>query len=301
MKNIAFTSILLSQIILASAQNNLTEISAVSKPIRISYATTSVQSNSNKFTDHDEINKAIGEDLKNRKNYGLFIAVENYKDETINDLDKPVRDAKTLRDAILKGYNFYEQDVLFLENPTRHEIISAFDKLSKEVTEQDNLMIFYAGHGVWDTNLKKGYWLPSDAQKGVRSNWFSNSDLRDYIGGIKSKHTLLVADACFSGGIFKTREAFNSRVDAATFELFKLPSRQAMTSGAMKTVPDESVFLKYLTKRLEENTKPFLSAEELFSTFKTAVINNSANGQVPQFGEIKETGDEGGDFIFIKK
>jgi hypothetical protein len=30
-----------------------------------------------------------------------------------------------------------------------------------------------------------------------------------------------------------------------------------------------------------------------------AVINNS--NVVPQFGEIKEVGDEGGDFIFIKR
>jgi len=84
-------------------------------------------------------------------------------------------------------------------------------------------------------------------------------------------------------------------------ELYKLPSRKAMTSGAMKEVPDKSVFIEYLVKRLDQNTDKFLPAEQLFSSFKAAVINNSPNGQVPQFGEIRETGDEGGDFIFIKK
>jgi|GEM_PF-2717578 hypothetical protein len=34
---------------------------------------------------------------------------------------------------------------------------------------------------------------------------------------------------------------------------------------------------------------------------KVAVINNSANRQVPQFGEIHDAGDECGDFIFVKK
>jgi len=34
---------------------------------------------------------------------------------------------------------------------------------------------------------------------------------------------------------------------------------------------------------------------------RQAVINNSPNGQVPQFGEIRETGDEGGDFVFVKR
>lgn len=72
-----------------------------------------------------------------------------------------------------------------------------------------------------------------------------------------------------------------------------------MTSGTLQEVPDKSVFLLYLNKRLKENTQPYLSAEELFSSFKIAVLNNSPN--VPQYGEIKDTGDEGGDFVFVKK
>jgi len=83
--------------------------------------------------------------------------------------------------------------------------------------------------------------------------------------------------------------------------LYKLPSRKAMTSGMMKPVADKSVFIEYLVKRLNDNTDKFLPAEQLFSRFKAAVINNSTTGQVPQFGEIREAGDEGGDFIFIKK
>jgi len=73
-----------------------------------------------------------------------------------------------------------------------------------------------------------------------------------------------------------------------------------MTSGSLKEVPDKNAFLLYLDKRLSENTQPYISTEELFSSFKIAVLNNSPN--VPhQYGEIKDTGDEGGDFIFIKR
>ena len=74
-----------------------------------------------------------------------------------------------------------------------------------------------------------------------------------------------------------------------------------MTSGTLKTVPDKSVFIQYLTKALVNNQKPFLSTEELFNIFKIAVINNSPNGQVPQYGAIGQAGDEGGDFIFLKR
>ena len=140
--------------------------------------------------------------------------------------------------------------------------------------------------------------MPSDADKDNTSNWFRNSTLRDFIGSIQARHTLVIADACFSGAIFKTRAAF-AEPPKGIRKLYELPSRKAMTSGILQEVPDKSVFLEFLLKRLEENNEKFLSSELLFSSFKTAVMNNSPN--VPQYGIIQNVGDEGGDFIFIAK
>jgi hypothetical protein len=247
-----------------------------------------------------QLSMELAELLRNVKYYALIIGVNEYQDPKINDLAEPVSDATKLKDVLITNYTFDPANVIFLTNPTRNQIIQSFDYLSSVVTPDDNLLIFYAGHGLWDDQLKKGFWFPSDASHENRTNWFSNSDLRDYVGGIRSQHTLLISDACFSGGIFKTREVFTG-VTQATFELYKLPSRKAMTSGAMTAVPDKSVFLEYLIKRLAENREAFFSSEQLFASFKIAVINNSATNQVPQFGEIRETGDEGGDFLFIRK
>jgi hypothetical protein len=72
-----------------------------------------------------------------------------------------------------------------------------------------------------------------------------------------------------------------------------------MTSGVLQVVPDESTFMKYLVEKLTTNSEKFLPSEQLFSNLKTAVINNSQN--LPQFGVIQNVGDEGGDFIFIKR
>ena len=85
----------------------------------------------------------------------------------------------------------------------------------------------------------------------------------------------------------------------AISRLNELPSRKAMTSGTLKEVPDKSVFVEYLVKRLLENEEDYLPSEQLFFSFKPAVLNNSDN--IPQFGEIKDAGDEGGDFIFKRK
>jgi tetratricopeptide (TPR) repeat protein len=234
------------------------------------------------------------------KYYALIIGVQDYKDESINDLDRPVADANSLYQTLLTNYTFEKQDVNFLKNPTRDQLFEALELLSKKVKNIDNLLIFYAGHGFWDEARNQGYWFPSDARRQNRSTWLTNADLKEYISAIKSKHTLLISDACFSGGIFKSRSVM-AGASRAVKELYELPSRKAMTSGTLKEVPDQSVFIQYLVKRLQQNTEKYLSAEQLYSTLRIAVINNSANGQVPQFGEIKESGDEGGDFIFIKK
>lgn len=245
------------------------------------------------------MDERIAEYLGNKSYYALIIGVNDYLDENINKLDEPINDALRLKRVLKEKYTFEEENITLLRDPTRAEIIEAFDDLAGKVQSEDNLLIFYAGHGVWDERLKQGYWLPRDSKQSSKAAWLSNGTIRDYIGGIKSRHTLLVADACFSGGIFKTRDVFTE--NRAVLELYKLPSRKAMTSGNMKTVPDKSVFMEYLIRRLNENEGKMISAEQLFSSFRVAVINNSANGQVPQFGDIRETGDEGGDFVFLKR
>lgn len=236
--------------------------------------------------------------LETGKYYGLLIAVENYDDPKITDLTHAIEDATSLYNTLIKYYTFDKNNIKLLTNPRFEDIVIELDKLTKTVTDKDNLLIYFAGHGVWSEQNNVGFWLPSDAKESNTANWFRNSTTRDYVGSIKSKHTLLIADACFSGSIFKSRKAFTN-APVAIEKVYELNSRKAMTSGSLSEVPDRSVFLEYLIKRLTENSKPFLSSEELFYSLKTAVINNSPN--IPQFGEILNTGDEGGDFIFIRK
>jgi hypothetical protein len=79
-----------------------------------------------------------------------------------------------------------------------------------------------------------------------------------------------------------------------------------MTSGALTTVPDRSVFLAYLLKQLKENTEARLPALELFSKLRLPVISNTPTQRdgsrpTPRYGTIFEVGDEGGDFIFVRR
>jgi hypothetical protein len=230
--------------------------------------------------------------------YALLIAINDYKDPAINSLDKPISDAQKLFDVLVSDYMFEKANITFLKNPTREQIISSLDRLEKTLSKSDNLLIFYAGHGYWNDVTQKGYWLASDASKENTANWIGNSSISDYVRSIPAKHTLLIADACFSGSIFKTRAAFGN-LDKTAKKLYELTSRKAMTSGTLTEVPDKSVFVEYLVKRLSDNTEAYLSSEQLFFSFKPAVLNNTDN--IPQFGVVGNAGDEGGDFLFIKR
>ncbi|MBS1544975.1 MAG: caspase family protein, partial [Bacteroidetes bacterium] len=234
------------------------------------------------------------------KYHAILIAEQDYSDPSIQDLDQPMKDMHRLRDVLLSRYSFKPENVMVLENPDRNTLYAKFDELQSKLDKLDNLLIFYAGHGYWDEQLEQGYWLPSDAAPNKRSSWLSNGSLRDYVGGIGSRHTLLITDACFSGGIFKTRAVFeNASTAIETLHLRK--SRKAMTSGTLEKVPDKSVFVESLLRKLEENQEPYITAEELFSGIRREVIERSPNNQVPQYGEVGQTGDEGGEFIFIRK
>ena len=245
-----------------------------------------------------DANKEVEESSKEGKYYALLLGVNTYNDPEIVNLEKPYQDAEKLYANLIKYYTFEPANVRLLKNPTHEDIIAEFDRLNKTIREKDNLLIFYAGHGFWDSEDEIGYWLPSDAKQSNTANWIRNSTIRDYLKAVKTKHTLLIADACFSGGIFKSRVTF-AEAPKSIQNRYEVPSRKAMTSGSIEEVPDKSVFMLYLNKRLEENTKDLISAEELFSSLKAAVQNNGPS--IPLYGEIKDTGDEGGDFVFVRR
>ncbi len=266
-------------------------------------------------------NQKIGIDKAEGKHYyALVIAVQDYK--FINKLNKPLRDADSLIRTLTTFYQFEKERITYLQNPERDGIIEALDSLMNNVLgEQDNLLVFYAGHGHLDKvtdaqgNSKDvGYWLPVDAKApsaNSRAKWISNNTLKDeYLARMKCKHILLVTDACFSGSIFREvkdeRNATTPKNDKQKRDeqiklagLYNKKSRQAMTSGKMTVVADESLFLRYMLQNLRETDKIYLTVSELFSNFSKTVIDNTK--QTPELGVIHESGDEGGEFIFIKR
>lgn len=233
------------------------------------------------------------------KYYALIIGVSEYKNAGagLPNLEMPAKDADRLYQLLTQKYSFDPEYVTLLKNATREDIINNFDRLANNVSDKDNVLVFYAGHGFYDKSKDFGFWLPSDAKVNSRSAWIANSTIKDYIGAINSKHTLLITDACFGGSIFKTRAVTD--VMKRFNEMYRDNSRKAITSGNLSEVPDKSVFLHFFLKQLEDNNDVFLSASKLFTRIYEPILDNAPT--TPQFGVIQGAGDEGGDFFFIKK
>ncbi|PCH95322.1 MAG: hypothetical protein COB85_04655 [Bacteroidetes bacterium] len=244
-------------------------------------------------------------DMEIGKYYALIIGIDDYTG-VWSPLNNAVNDAKAVEQLLRSKYRFDEFKTLMNGDATRANIIHQFEWLVDVVKPKDNVFVYYSGHGEYKQNLNKGYWVPADANTASTSQYVSNSDLKTFLGGIMSKHTLLVADACFSGDIFRGQTVSVPFENSERYykNIHNLVSRHALTSGGVEPVMDggrdgHSVFAYYLLKSLNNNQSEFFDASELYNSIRIPVINNSV--QSPKFQPIKNTGDEGGQFVFIKK
>lgn len=237
--------------------------------------------------------------------YALIIGIDNYKGSWTK-LRNAVNDAKAVEKLISTEYQFDKIISMYNEDATRSNIITQLEWLTTNIKKEDNVLIFYSGHGEFKQNLNKGYWVPVDATTTSTAGYISNSDIQTFLNGINSKHTLLISDACFSGDIFRGRTEETPFEDSERYykEVYRKPSRYALTSGGVEPVTDggrdgHSVFTYYLLNKLRDNNSKYFTAGQLFNELHIPVTNNSE--QSPVYQPIKNTGDEGGQFIFIKK
>lgn len=229
--------------------------------------------------------------------YALIIGVNNYED--FESLDRPVRDAENMYDILISQYTFEPEQTYLLLDAKKDQIENHLDDLANKVSPNDNLLIFFAGHGDWNEDSKVGYWLPADAIETRISSYFSNSELTVFLREIKAKHTLVIADACFGGSLLNINRSVVRNQDKEIQELYEYASCKAMVSGSLRKVNDQSPFTQSLFEELSNNNEDALTAVKLFSNFQRHVKINS--GVEPKFGDIKIDMDRGGQFVFIKK
>jgi hypothetical protein len=237
--------------------------------------------------------------------YGLIIGIDEYSGEWPM-LKNAVNDAKGVAEILSSKYTFQYMKTLYNKEATRDNILKEFEFLLQKVKENDNVLIYYSGHGEYIQNMDKGFWVPVDASSKSISKYISNEDIRSFLTGIHSKHTLLVTDACFSGDIFRGKTMTIPYENSTKYysKMYSLSSRKALTSGGVEPVLDKgkdnhSIFAWYFLQALKDNKEKYFDAGQIFDFLKIPVVNNSY--QTPAYSPIRNAGDEGGQFIFIMK
>ena len=245
--------------------------------------------------------KPIGQPTNSKFNFGnyhaLVIGIDNYR--AVTPLKTAVSDAKTVADLLQKEYGF---KVTLLLDATRNQMLDSFDDLRRRLTDGDNLLIYYAGHGHLDADSDRGFWLPVDADANRRANWLSNSDIADMVRGTRAKHVLVVADSCYAGTLTRSLAVQMNALDDFT-RLAQKRARTALVSGGLEPVEDagggkHSVFAKAFLDALMTNTG-VVDMSQIFSSMRRQVVLSAQ--QTPQYSDIRQVGHEGGDFIFVRR
>ena len=234
------------------------------------------------------------------KHHLLVIAIDDYAH--CPKLNNCVKDAQELIEVLDTKYGIPIDDTvlppLFNSQATRENITRSFRKLAEKVAPEDSVLIYFSGHGEYDSVFKQGYWVPVEGERGKVNTYLPNSEVRVFLEAINSHHTFLMVDSCFSGTLFVDKSA-----DKNVQRLEQDPSRWCLTSGRKEIVSDgeagkNSPFAESLLYRLRQNTGN-LGVMQLCTLVLEQVAANAL--QSPRGEPLKVEGHKGGQFYFKPK
>jgi hypothetical protein len=248
--------------------------------------------------------------------YALIIGNQNY--DQMESLRTPLYDTVRAGQILKDKYGFTVQ---IIEDGTGVAMLKALNELNAVLTDNDNLLIYYAGHGyrIKTASTEAGYWLPRNADRPPNDTfWVPNEQITANIGRLKAKRVLVVADSCYAGllsddpffFIFNnTAQAAQAPSDQLLQYRIAKRARLLIASGGDNPVLDESidgknsVFAKAFLDILESNQN-ILTSPALFSMVQGRVKDEAAKShfvQQPEMKAIKGAGHEAGDFFFVPK
>lgn len=249
----------------------------------------------------------------------LFIANESYQNAAFPALRTPLADARAVAALLTARYGFVTRLddgkaplELFLANASKAQIQQTLFELRRRLTAEDQLLVYYAGHGESDPELG-AYWVPVDGLPKEDFTWLAADEITRELKRMNALAVLVISDSCYAGGLSRgaAGEGQPMAAEARSRWLAKaarLKARQLMASGGDEPVSDSggsghSVFAKALLEALAHMPESRFTASELFEQkIKPQVIasaNALSEGQTPGYHRIGRAGDEpGSEFIF---
>ncbi|MBE9540485.1 MAG: caspase family protein, partial [Proteobacteria bacterium] len=207
----------------------------------------------------------------------------------------------------------YGYKVQVLTNGDDASVLKALNKLNETLSAEDNLLIYYSGHGNRRKtgNYETGYWLPVNAEPPPNDTyWVPTEQISGHLARIKAKRIIVIADSSFAG-LLANNPAFllassRASLQSEAYISLRMPnkSRLLLTSGRDHPMADDgghstSIFATAFIEVLEKNDR-VLTAPALF----LAILDQLGEEQTavaPEFKAIKRAGDEVGDFFFVAR
>jgi len=131
----------------------------------------------------------------------LTIGINKYQEPQLH-LNYSVADATLINDVLKSKAKISANKSLLDENATKAKILAELKELSQG-TQQDSLVIYFAGHGV--AKGREWYFLPYETKlesslDKIVAGAISATELSDIFKNSRIQHILLMVDSCHSGG-----------------------------------------------------------------------------------------------------
>ncbi|MBI4384658.1 MAG: SUMF1/EgtB/PvdO family nonheme iron enzyme [Nitrospinae bacterium] len=235
--------------------------------------------------------------------YAIVIGINEY--QHLPKLQTAKKDAEDVARLLREKFGF---EVRLLLDATRHEIVDSINRARALLRENDNFLIYYAGHGEFDKATEKGFWLPADARPDSDAEWIIADTITSNIKRFTARHILIVADSCYSGTMTRkavTSLAFSEERAIHLRKMLRKTSRTLMASGGNEPVADSggeghSIFASVFLRALDRMEEPAFTAERLFDDEIKVAVSGRAE-QTPEYHDIRNSGHDGGDFVFVAR
>ncbi|MDZ7687080.1 MAG: caspase family protein [Gammaproteobacteria bacterium] len=196
------------------------------------------------------------------------------------------------------------------------DILSTLNDLREEVGTEDNVLIYFAGHGQLQQaaadRTQLGYWLPSNAQRDRTTFWLPNSQINEQLALLPARSVLVIADSCYAGAMStdpaSLLQSGGGELSERVIELgMQRRARYILSSGGLHPVLDtgegkHSVFANAMIEVLESGQE-ILREQDLFRRISDSVAERAERlgfEQRPELRPIRAAGHEpGGSFFFV--
>ncbi|MEL6676780.1 MAG: caspase family protein [Bacteroidota bacterium] len=229
------------------------------------------------------------------KAYFLGIGIDKYQHQP--HLFNAVKDVRDFSDRLCLEYQFTpsRSTVLTNEEASRKNILQHLHRLCQELGPGDDLIIYFAGHGIVERDRLQGYWIPVEGKEDEIHTLISHSEIIAFVKVFKARHVVLISDACFSGSIIP-RDA-----SSLANRLEPLPSRWVLTSGRIEQVSDgepgkNSPFSQSMLTCLKYSQERDIPISSFIQQVTNVTVRNAR--QTPEGTFMFGVGDRGGQFVF---